>query len=335
MLALQLDAIHQPVAVREVPTPTPGPDEILVRLHAAALNHRDVWIQKGQYAGLRLPCTLGADGAGEVAAHGSAVPAGAPAVGASVLINPGLSWGDNPRAQGKAFRVLGMPDPGTFAEYIALPAHYVRPMPGHLNFSQGAALPLAGVTAYRAAFTRAQVQAGERVLVTGVGGGVALMAAQLCVARGAEVWVTSGSDVKLSRAQNLGIRGGISYKSESWVPDLLKRAGGPFDVIIDSAAGPAFNSLLEAAAPGGRIVFYGGTLGAIPQLPPARVFWKQLSILGSTMGTGQDFDEMLAFVSEKRIVPVVDKLFPLVDGDAALRRLEQGEQFGKIVLQIA
>jgi NADPH:quinone reductase-like Zn-dependent oxidoreductase len=334
MQAIQLHAPHQPVSLREVPTPRPQAGEILVKLHAAALNHRDVWIQKDQYGRLKLPSILGADGAGEVAAHGPHVLTDALPIGAKVLLYPGVDWGDNPRAQGKSFRVLGMPDDGTFAGYIALPARYVRPLPAHLSFEQGAALPLAGLTAYRAAFTRAQVQPGERVLITGIGGGVALTAAQLCLARGAEVWVTSGSADKLGRAQALGVRGGINYQEENWAATLVKQAGGPFDVIIDSAAGPAFNSLLEAAAPGGRIVFYGGTLGAIPQLPPARVFWKQLSILGSTMGSEQDFDELLALVTAHKIVPVVDEVFPLAETEAALRRLEQGQQFGKIVLRI-
>ncbi|UOQ99414.1 zinc-binding dehydrogenase [Hymenobacter sp. 5317J-9] len=334
MQALQLDAINQPAAVRDVPTPTPGPGEILVKLHAAALNHRDVWIQKGQYGGIKLPCTLGADGAGEVAAHGADVPAEAPAVGSRVLIYPGLRWGINPKAQAKDFVVLGMPDPGTFAEYITLPAEYIRPLPAHLSFEQGAALPLGGLTAYRAAFSRAQVQAGERVLVTGVGGGVALLAAQFCAARGAEVWVTSSSDDKLARAQALGVKGGIKYTDDNWVKTLVQQAGGPFDVIIDSAAGPAFNALLDAAAPGGRIVFYGGTLGAIPDLPPAKIFWKQLSVLGSTMGSPQDFEDMLALVTEKQLVPVVDEVFPLAEGEAALRRMDAGAQFGKIVLKM-
>ncbi len=335
MQALQLDAVNQPAVVRTIPAPVPAAGEILVKLHAAALNHREVWIQQGQYAGIKLPCTLGADGAGEVAAHGENVPADAPAVGARVLLNPGLRWGANPRAQAKDFVVLGMPDPGTFAEYITLPARYVRPLPAHLSFGQGAALPLAGLTAYRAAFSRAQVRAGERVLITGVGGGVALLALQLCAARGAEVWVTSGADAKLARAQALGARGGANYHADNWAKTLVQQAGGPFDVIIDSAAGPAFNTLLDVAAPGGRIVFYGATLGAIPQLPPAKVFWKQLSILGSTMGTEQDFEEMLALVTEKSIVPVVDEVFPLAEGEAALRRLEAGAQFGKVVLQIS
>jgi zinc-binding alcohol dehydrogenase/oxidoreductase len=333
MQALQLDAIHQPAIVREVPTPTPGPGEILVKLHAAALNHRDVFIQQGKYAGIKLPCTLGADGAGEVAAHGPNVPADAPAVGARVLINPGLRWGTNPRAQARDFVVLGMPDPGTFAEYITLPAQYIRPLPAHLSCEQGAALPLAGLTAYRAAFTRAQVQPGERVLVTGVGGGVAITAVQLCVARGAEVWVTSSSEEKIARAQALGAKGGINYNAENWVKTLAQQAGGAFDVIIDSAAGPAFGALLDAATPGGRIVFYGGTLGNIPNVAPAKVFWKQLSILGSTMGTEQDFEDMLALVTEKKLVPVIDAIFPLAEGEAALRRLEAGAQFGKLVLK--
>ena len=335
MQAIQLDAVHQSVVLRDVPTPVPGPGEILVKLHAAALNHRDVWIQKGQYAGIALPCTLGADGAGEVAAWGSGVPAGAPAVGSRVIVNPGRHWGSSARAQAKDFVVLGMPDPGTFAEYITAAVQYVRPLPEHLTAAQGAALALAGLTAYRAAFARAQAQPGERVLVTGVGGGVAIVAAQLCVARGCEVWGTSGSDDKLARLPALGLRGGINYNVDNWVKDLVKQAGGPFDVIIDSAAGPAFGALLDAAAPGGRIVSYGGTLGNIPQVPPGKVFWKQLSILGSSMGSEQDFDDLLALVTDQEIVPVVDKIFPLAEAEAALRRLEAGQQFGKIVLQIA
>lgn len=335
MQAIQLDAIHQPVVLRDVPTPVPGAGELLVRLHAAALNHRDVWIQKGQYAGIALPCTLGADGAGEVAAWGPGVPAGAPAVGSRVVVYPGLRWGDSPRAQAKDFVVRGMPDPGTFAEYTATDARYVRPLPAHLTAAQGAALALAGLTAHRAAFARARAQPGERVLVTGIGGGVAIVAAQLCVAHGCEVWGTSGRDDKLARLPALGLRGGTNYHADGWVKTLVKQAGGPFDVIIDSAAGPAFGALLDAAAPGGRIVFYGGTLGNIPDVPPGKVFWKQLSILGSSMGSEQDFDDLLAFVAKHKIVPVVDETFPLAEAEAALRRMEAGQQFGKIVLQIA
>ncbi len=334
MLALQLDAPHQPAVLREIATPQPAPGEVLIKLRAAALNHRDVWIQKGQYAGIKLPCTLGADGSGEIAALGADVADWQ--VGQEVIIYPGVAWGTAQHAQGPEFRVLGMPDPGTFADYSSVAAEYVRPRPAHLSHEQAAALPLAGLTAYRAAFERARVQPGERVLVTGVGGGVALVAAQLCAAHGAEVWVTSGEDDKLARALALplGLRGGISYRTPNWARALTQRAGGNFDVIIDSAAGEAFGALLDAAAPGGRIVFYGATLGNIPQLPAAKVFWKQLSILGSSMGSLQDFDAMLAFVKQHQLVPVVDKVFPLAEGEAALRYLETGQQLGKVVLGI-
>ncbi len=335
MLALQQDAVHQPAVARQIATPTPAAGEVLLKLHAAALNHRDVWIQKGQYAGIKLPCTLGADGSGEVAALGEGVTG--LAVGAPIILYPGVDWGDSPKTQGRNFRVLGMPDPGTFSEYTTAATAYVRPRPAHLDWAQAAALPLAGLTAYRAAFVRAQLQAGERVLVTGIGGGVALVAAQFCAAAGAEVWVTSGDDEKLARALALpiGLRGGANYKAEGWAKDLTKRAGGAFDVVIDSAAGPGFEALVDAAAPGGRIVFYGGTQGNITSLPPGKVFWKQLSILGSSMGSLQDFDDMLAFVTEHQLVPVVDKQFALAEGEAALRYLEAGQQLGKVVLTIA
>jgi zinc-binding alcohol dehydrogenase/oxidoreductase len=331
MLALQQDAPHQPAVARDIPTPQPAANEVLIKLRAMALNHRDVWIQKGKYAGIKLPCTLGADGAGEIAALGPGVEGWAE--GAPVIIYPGVEWGTDERTQSRSFRVLGMPDPGTFAEYIKVPAAYLRPKPAHLSWEQAAALPLAGLTAYRAAFVRAQLQPGERVLVTGVGGGVAQIAAQFCAAAGAEVWVTSGDDHKLARALALplGLRGGVNYKEDNWWRTLTQNSGS-FNVIIDSAGGDAFGTLLDIAAPGGRIVFYGAMLGNIPQLPPAKIFWRQLSILGSTMGSEQDFDAMLAFVNEHRLVPVVDKTFPLAEGEAALRYLEAGQQLGKVVL---
>jgi zinc-binding alcohol dehydrogenase/oxidoreductase len=335
MLALQQDAVQQPAVARDIPTPEPAADEVLIKLRAAALNHRDVWIQKGQYAGLKLPCTLGADGSGEVAALGADVAN--VTVGAPVIIYPGVDWGDSPKAQGRNFRVLGMPDPGVFAEYHVTSAAYVRPRPAHLDWAQAAALPLAGLTAYRAAFSRAQLQPGERVLVTGIGGGVALVAAQFCAAAGAEVWVTSGDDDKLARALALplGLRGGANYKHENWAKDLTQRAGGSFDVIIDSAGGAGFEALVDAATPGGRIVFYGGTQGNITQLPPGKVFWKQLSLLGSSMGSVAEFDAMLAFVADHQLVPIVDRHFPLAEGEAALKYLAAGEQLGKVVLDIA
>ncbi|MBC8083503.1 MAG: zinc-binding dehydrogenase [Hymenobacter sp.] len=332
MQALVLDGIDQPIQFREVPTPQPGPGQVLVRLHAAALNHRDVWIQKGQYAGLKFPIILGSDGAGTVAELGEG--ADERLRGQAVLINPGQSWGDNPAAQAREFTILGLPQNGTFAEYVCVPARYVRPKPAHLSFEQAAALPLGGVTAYRALFTRAALRAGERVLISGVGGGVALLALQMAIAVEAEVWVTSGSEEKIAKAVALGARGGISYQTENWPAALSKQAGGGFDVLVDSAAGPGFADLVDAAAPGGRIVFYGATNGGIPDLAAGKVFWKQLSLLGSTMGTEQDFADMVRLVEEHQLVPVVDEAFPLAGGETALRRLDEGLQFGKLVLRI-
>lgn len=332
MQALVLDGINQPLQLREVPTPSPGPGEALVQLHAAALNHRDVWIQKGQYAGLKFPVILGSDGAGTVAELGEGISTDLR--GQAVLINPGHNWGTNPAAQAKEFSILGLPADGTFAEYVCVPAHTLRPMPAHLSFAQAAALPLGGVTAYRAVFTRARLQAGERVLISGVGGGVALLALQMAVAVGAEVWVTSGSEEKIAKAVALGAKGGIGYKTAKWPAALSQQAGGGFDVIVDSAAGPGFNDLLDAAAPGGRIVFYGATHGDIPQLAARKIFWKQLSVLGSTMGSEQDFADMVALFERHRIVPVIDQEFALTEGEAALRHMDDGAQFGKIVLRI-
>ncbi|MBX0292901.1 zinc-binding dehydrogenase [Hymenobacter sp. HSC-4F20] len=332
MQALVLTGIGQPATLQEVPTPQPGPGQVQVQLHAAALNHRDVWIQKGQYAGLKFPIILGSDGAGSISALGEGVDASL--LGQEVVINPGQHWGNNPAAQGADFQILGLPQDGTFAEYVCVAAQQVSAKPAHLSFEQAAALPLGGVTAYRAVFTRAGLQPGERVLISGVGGGVALLALQLAVVSGADVWVTSGSEEKIAQAVALGAKGGISYHAENWPATLIQQAGGGFDVLVDSAGGPGFSNLLDAAAPGGRLVLYGATHGNIPQVAARKIFWKQLSVLGSTMGTAQDFNAMVRFFEQHQISPVIDEIFALADGEQALRRMDEGLQFGKLVLQI-
>src|SRR5215831_2271910 len=255
----------------------PESGEAVVAIRCAALNHRDVWIQKGLYAGLKFPIILGSDGAGVVIETGSGVdPAWR---GKEVIINPSIAWGESERWQGKDFRILGLPDNGTFAERVKVPATQLVSKPAHLDFAHAAALPLAGLTAYRALFSRAGLVSGERVLVTGIGGGVALFALQFALAAGATVYVTSGSDEKLARAKQLGAAGGANYRKESWFKDL-KRVG--FDVIIDSAGGKGFSQLTNLAAPGGRIAFFGATLGNPAELDLRRIFWKQLNVLGST-----------------------------------------------------
>lgn len=329
MKAIVLEGLNQPLQIKEVPRPTLSPDEVLVQIKAAALNHRDVWIQKGQYAGIKYPAILGSDGAGIV------VEAGADAdknlVGMEVVVNPGHNWGENPEAQSKSFKILGLPDHGTFEEFVKVPARYVVTKPKHLTFEESAAIPLAGLTAYRALFSRGKLQKGEKVLITGIGGGVALFALQFALATGAQVYVTSGSDDKIKKSIELGAMNGANYKGANWADELRKQTDG-FQVVIDSAAGEGFNKLIDLALPGGRIIFYGGTQGVISAISPQKVFWKQLSILGSTMGTEEEFKHMIEFVEEKKLKPVIDRIFPYHEAEKALQRMHNSEQFGKIIL---
>lgn len=345
MRALQLPALHQPLALVELPDPTPGPGEVVVAIKAAALNHRDVFVQQGLYPGIVLPGVPGSDGAGIVAAVGEGVD---PVwIGRDVVINPALNWGTNPAYYTAQFKILGMPDNGTFAEKVVVPMGNLYPKPAHLSFAEAAALPLAGLTAWRALMSRAALrtntQTPERVLVTGVGGGVALLALQFAVAAGAEVWVTSGSAEKLEKGVALGAKGGVSYKEADWHKTLLKEAtqgnaalakAGYFDVIIDSAAGPDFAKLTQVAASGGRIAFFGGTTGKITDVQPSIVFFKQLSIFGSTMGSDAEFSAMLQFVADHKITPVIDSVRPLAEGQAAYDRMNAGQQLGKLVLSV-
>jgi zinc-binding alcohol dehydrogenase/oxidoreductase len=336
MKALVLQDKQRAAEVLEVAMPVAGPGEAVVRIHAAALNHRDVWIQKGQYAGLKYPIIPGSDGAGVVASIGLGAARADEAVdwlGKPVIINPALEWGSAAAYQDPAlFRILGLPDDGTLAEYVKVPVRNLVEKPAHLSFEKAAALPLAGVTAYRALMTRARVQAGEKVLITGIGGGVALFALQFAVAAGAEVLVTSGSVEKLDKAMAIGAMGGANYREAGWV-EKLKSLAGAFDVIVDGAAGDGMNELFDLAAPGGRVVLYGATRGNPAEVVARRIFWKQLNLLGSTMGSPEDFAGMMDFVGRHEIRPVVDRVFGLEQGEAAFRWMDEGKQFGKIVVQ--
>ncbi|RAU82310.1 zinc-binding dehydrogenase [Pontibacter arcticus] len=331
MKAIYLESINAPFTLIEKEKPVAGPGEAIVQVKAAALNHRDVWIQYGRYFTKEYPAILGSDGAGIVTEVGEGVDKSW--IGKEVLIDPSTDWGDNPGAHSTNYKVLGMPQDGAFAEYVKVLASNLHEKPAHLSFEEAAALPLAGVTAWRAMFTKCGLKAGEKVLITGAGGGVALLALQFAVAAGAEVWVTSGSDEKIEKAKELGATGGINYKTENWGKTLKSMAGG-FDVSIDGAAGEGFVQLVKLANPAGRIGIYGGTTGMIGQINPAEIFWKQLAIHGSTMGTNQDFAEMVAFVREKNVKPVVDIVFPLAETEQAMRYMEAGKQFGKIVVKV-
>ena len=332
MNAALITEVKKPVVCQTMPDPVATPGQALVRIKAAALNHRDLFINLGQYAGIKLPLIPGSDGAGIVEAVCS--PADHAWVGREVIINPALYWGDDPRAQGPQFKILGLPDSGTFAEKISIPVANLAAKPTHLTWEQAAALPLAGLTAWRALFTRAQLKAGERVLVTGIGGGAALYALQFAVAAGAQVWVTSSSAEKITRAKTLGAAGGVNYRDADWVTALPTAAGGLFDVIIDSAGGDGFLSLIELTKPGGRIAFFGATIGNPKAFDLRRSFFRQINILGTTMGSPQDFAGMTAFVAQHKIVSTVDRVFPLAQAEQAFRHMEAAAQFGKIVLRV-
>ncbi|HEU5146233.1 MAG TPA: zinc-binding dehydrogenase, partial [Chryseosolibacter sp.] len=243
-----------PLKVEEFKTPRPVKDQVLIRLKYAALNHRDLWLMQEQTQQFPQGIILGSDGCGIVEDVGE--DADPLLVGAEVLINPSLEWGNNPVVQGDSFRILGFPDNGTFAEYIVISKKYIVEKPEHLSFEQSAAIPLSGLTAYRALFTKARLRANEKVLITGIGGGAGLWALTFAVGYKARVYVTSSADEKLSRAKALGALGGFNYKDPSWAEKAQKEVGG-FDIIIDSAGGKDFGKFIDLAMPGGRIVNFG------------------------------------------------------------------------------
>jgi NADPH:quinone reductase-like Zn-dependent oxidoreductase len=333
MRAVVLRALGEPDVLRieSVPDPRPESGDVLVRLRAAALNHRDVWIRTGRYAGIRLPVILGSDGAGEVAETGPDVdPAWR---GRKVIINPSLHWGKDERTQGPEWQILGLPRDGTYAELVKVPADALFDKPPHLSFEEAAAIPLASLTAYRALVTRAQVEAGETVVVTGIGGGVATCALLIGTHLGARVFVTSGSDSKIETAKAHGAAGGVNHHDPDWPRALVALIGGRPDIVIDGAGGETFNRVLDLVTPGGRVVSYGATLGSAQNVEVRRIYWKQINVLGSTMGSRRDFAAMLERYAAG-LHPIIDRVLSLDQAADAHRRMEEGLQFGKIVLKI-
>jgi zinc-binding alcohol dehydrogenase/oxidoreductase len=330
MKAIVLESAENPLIYKEVDKPTVGPGEVLVKVKAAALNRRDWWITQGKYAGIKYPTILGADGAGIVAEAGDGAEGW---LNKEVIINPSHTWGEHDDFQGKDFKILGLPEDGTLAEYVKVKAEYLYPKPAYLTFEQAAALPLAGLTSYRALFTKAKIKKGDTVLVVGVGAGTGTFLLQFALAAGCRVFVTSGTGEKIEKAKQLGASAGVSYKAQDWAEQLKQLAGG-FDAIIDSALGPDFNKLPDLCNPGGRIVFFGGTAGNIPELNGRPIFWKQLQISGTTMGTQEEFKAMLDFVSKHQITPIVDTVLPITEAKKAFDKMGGAQQFGKLVITI-
>jgi zinc-binding alcohol dehydrogenase/oxidoreductase len=309
----------------ELPDPEPGPGEARVDLVAAAVNRRDWWIRRGGNAA--LPAVLGSDGAGIVSAVGSGVDD--VEVGDEVVINPSLGWGEDEYAPGPNFRILGVPDQGTYAERIVVEASQLRPRPRGYTWIESAALPLGGLTAWRAVVTHGRARVDRTLLVPGAGGGVATFVIQIAAAIGARVLVTSSSAEKLERARGLGADDGADYREEDW-PERL----GPVDAVIDSVGGATWPGALRALRPGGRLVTFGDTAGEVAEVELARVFLSWIRIQGTTMGSPREFDALLRHAAEARWRPVVDSVFPLREAAAAHERLDAPDRFGKVVLAV-
>jgi NADPH:quinone reductase-like Zn-dependent oxidoreductase len=333
MRAVFFKGKDHPLVIQQIKKFKPVKDQVLIRLHYAALNHRDIWTWREQNVPGENAIILGSDGCGVIEDVGE--DADTLLIGSEVIINPSLDWGNNPVVQGHTFRILGFPDNGTFSDYIVISKKYVFEKPDHFDFAESSAVPLSGLTAYRALFSKARLRAKEKVLITGIGGGAALWVLQFAVAYQARVYVTSGSDEKISKAKALGAIEGFNYKDPEWSQKALKESGGGFDIIIDSAGGDQFSKLVELALPGGRIVNFGRTAGDITNISTRLLYWKQISIHGTTMGTRDEFLSMLDFVESRKLKAVIDKIFPLEQIEEAIKRMEQGEQFGKIILKIS
>ena len=316
------------LTLSDVDDPFPTSNEVIIGLKTAALNHRDLNFFNRP---VEAPVILGSDGSGVIEEVGEAIEGWSR--GDEVIIYPSLDWGNRQDAFSEKFTILGGPRDGTFAEKIVVPAANAYKKPAHLSFEEAAALPLAGLTAYRALFFRARVEVGERVLIHGIGGGVALFALQFAKARGAIVMVTSQHDDKLEQAQTLGADYGVNSSHVDWVKAAREWSGGDgVEVVIESIGGEYLSKSLETLRLGGRLVTFGRSLSTNATIDIGVTFWNHLSILGSTMGSPADFTGMLELVNANSIVPVVDSVRPLAEGRDAFQRMADSQQFGKLVL---
>ncbi|KAH8145035.1 uncharacterized protein LAJ45_10946 [Morchella importuna] len=335
--------VYYPLKLIDLPISTPKPTEVTVKLLAAALNHRDHFIRQHLYPGISFDSIpLLADGAGIVTSTGSAVPTSW--LGKRVVLAPGRGWDSDPAGpESDVYAILGgtkHAPTGTLQEYISVPVSEVEEAPLHLDAVESAAIPLCGLTAFRAVFTKGQVQAGQNVLITGIGGGVALMALAFCCAKGAVVFVTSGSGDKLVAAKELGASAGVSYKSTAWEKDLkglLPRSRPYLDVVIDGAGGDVAARTVPLLKRGGKIVSYGMTLA--PQTPfTMSAVLKNIDLMGSTMGSRKEFGDMVEFVRDKQLRPVISKVADGISIDSLeplFEDMKEGRQFGKLVVKIA
>jgi NADPH:quinone reductase-like Zn-dependent oxidoreductase len=328
--------------LQEVPAPAlRAPDEVLVRIRCAALNRLDLWMTGGlPNAKPSFPHVVGSDGAGEVEAVGSA--AGRCRPGDRVLINPGLACGqcaaclEGEDSLCSNYAILGEHLPGTAAELVAVPAANLGRVPEGMSWSEAAGFTLSTLTAWRMLTGRAKLQAGETVLIWGVGGGVGMAALQVAVLLGARAIVTSGSDAKLATAIRLGATVAVNHESADVVAEVRRETGGRgAHVVVDCVGEATWADSLRALRRGGRLVVCGATTGPAVSFDLRRLFWHQWSILGSTMGTRREFAEIVRLAQEGKLWPVVDSVVPLADGAAAYERMQRGEQTGKLVIEVS
>ena len=323
MRAVVQNTFGEPSVLRtaDLPDPAARPGWTIVALRAAALNWHDVLVRRGQYAS-PLPHTPGADGAGVDVRTGE-----------EVVILPSLWWGADESAPGRGWEILGDHRPGTYAELVAVPDECVAPRPRGLSWAQAAALPLVGVTTFRALFTRARLREGESLLVLGAGGGVATMAVSLAAAIGATVHVTSSSQDKIARARELGASGGVLYQDPGWPEAARDLTGGRgFDVVLDAVG--SWPESVRTLRPGGRLVVLGASRREQATLEVRPFYFGQFDLLGTTMGSPADFAGLLTMLDRHDVPPpIIDRTFGLDEAAAAHARLEGGEVFGKLVLE--
>ncbi len=340
MRAVRIHAHGGPevLKVEEVPDPTPGAGEVLIRVRAASLNHLDLFIRSGM-PGVKIPLPriLGSDACGEVESLGAGVTRFK--AGDRVLINPGVSCGRCEFCAGGRdslclrYRLFGEHGDGTDVERLSVPERNVHPLPAGFSFDQGAAFPLTGLTAWSMLVGKARVRPGEDVLIVGAGAGVGVMAIQIAKHCGARVFATAASDDKLARCKALGADVLINHAKtpfEQAVREITAKRG--VDVVMDYVGKATWQQSLRALVRGGRLVTCGATTGFDPVEDLRHVFFRQLSILGSTMGSAKEFADMLSCVADGKLKPVVDRAFPLEGVAEAHRVLEAREAFGKLIL---
>lgn len=302
---------------------TPGPGEVRVRLKTAGLNHRDLFVLH-RHKLTDPPLVVGSDGAGVIDAVGDGVVG--VAIGDEVMINPGLGWENVSDAPPEGFEIVGLPDHGTFAEQIIVPAENAVAKPGHLSWEEAGVLSLAALTAYRALFTRGKVRSGMNVFIPGIGGGVATFLLQFAKAAGAKVYVTSRSQEKREKALQLGAEAALD-SNEDWEQAL---DGVKMDLVIESVGAATINQSLKQLRRGGTIVTFGSSTGDTVEINLRDFFYGQYNLLGSTMGSGEEYKDMIEFISEHKIKPVLDQMYQLEDFADAFKRLEEAKQLGKI-----